>query len=208
MTTLFEGILLGLSLSFIFGFGPAFFALIQTGIYRGFWSGVLLAFGIFLNDVAIVVLGLLGSVNVISGSENYQLMGIIGGGVLIIFGVVTYNRKDLSSNQQKNGNEDLHGLIYIVKGFLLNLLNPFVWIFWLTVIVSATASYKADVYNLTLFFSSTLGVVLISDIFKVFTASRIKHFLTDKFLIMINKIAGGALILFGSFLILRAIFQF
>ena len=208
MTTLFEGILLGLSLSFIFGFGPAFFALIQTGIYRGFWSGVLLAFGIFLNDVAIVVLGLLGSVNVISGSENYQLMGIIGGGVLIIFGVVTYNRKDLSSNQQKNGNEDLHGLIYIVKGFLLNLLNPFVWIFWLTVIVSATASYKADVYNLTLFFSSTLGVVLLSDIFKVFTASRIKHFLTDKFLIMINKIAGGALILFGSFLILRAIFQF
>jgi len=61
MNALIEGTILGLSLAFLFGFGPAFFALIQTGIHRGFWAGVLLAIGIIINDLVIVVLSLLGS---------------------------------------------------------------------------------------------------------------------------------------------------
>jgi threonine/homoserine/homoserine lactone efflux protein len=208
MNALYEGIILGFTLAFVFGFGPAFFALIQTAIHRGFWSGILLAFGIFLNDLVIVVLGLLGSVNVIKGSENYQLMGIIGGAVLIIFGIVTYTRKKASKGSDANGNGNPHGLIFIVKGFLLNLLNPFVWIFWLTVIVSATATYKANTNSLMLFFGGTLGVVLFSDIFKVFMASKLTNFINDKFLNRINKLAGIALVLFGAFLIVRAVFGF
>lgn len=208
MNALYEGIILGFTLAFVFGFGPAFFALIQTAIHRGFWSGILLAFGIFLNDLVIVVLGLLGSVNVIKGSENYQLMGIVGGAVLIVFGIVTYTRKKTSKTSNANGNGNPHGLIFIVKGFLLNLLNPFVWIFWLTVIVSATATYKANTNSLILFFGGTLGLVLITDILKVFTATKITTFLTDTFLIRINKFAGVALVLFGAFLIIRAVFDF
>ncbi len=208
MHALYEGIILGLSLAFIFGFGPAFFALVQTALHRGFWAGVLLAFGIFLNDLIIVVLGLLGSVNVIKGSENYQLMGIIGGMLLIIFGIVTISRKKLNTSSEEDNSNNLHSLVYIGKGFVLNLLNPFVWIFWLTVIVSATASYKADTFSLMLFFSGTLGVVLITDILKVFMASKLSVFVTDKFLILINKLAGVGLVLFGLFLILRGVFGF
>lgn len=208
MQALYEGIILGFTLAFVFGFGPAFFALIQTAIHRGFWAGIMLAFGIFLNDLVIVILGLVGSVNVISGSENYKLMGIIGGALLTIFGVFTYLRKASSKENNKNGNGNPHGLIYVGKGFLLNLLNPFVWIFWLTVIISATATYKADSHSLTLFFAGTLGVVIITDISKVFMAARLKTLLTDNFLILINKIAGIALVLFGLFLILRAVFGF
>lgn len=208
MNALYEGIILGFTLAFVFGFGPAFFALIQTAIHRGFWSGILLAFGIFLNDLVIVVLGLLGSVNVIKGSENYQLMGMIGGAVLIVFGIVTFTRKSASKDSGSNGNGNPHGLIFIVKGFLLNLLNPFVWVFWLTVIVSATATYKANTNSLMLFFGGTLGVVLLTDIFKVFAASKLTTMLTDNFLNRVNKIAGVALVLFGLFLILRAVLGF
>lgn len=208
MNALFEGVLLGLTLAFIFGFGPAFFALIQTAVHRGFFAGVMLAFGIFLNDLVIVILGLLGSVNVIGGSENFKLLGIIGGSVLVIFGIVTYGRKATVKEAEEKENGEPHRLIYVAKGFLLNLTNPFVWIFWISVVVSATASYKADTYDLTLFFSGILGVVLITDVLKVFTASRLTRFLTDKFLIMINKIAGTALFIFGLFLVFRAIYQF
>ena len=208
MHALYEGIILGFSLAFIFGFGPAFFALIQTALHRGFWAGVLLAFGIFLNDFVIVLLGLVGSVNVISGSENYQLMGIIGGGLLIIFGIVTFLRKRKTEKEKSNGNGNPHAFIYIGKGFLLNLLNPFVWIFWFTVIVSATASYKADTYLLSLFFGGTLGVVLVTDITKVFMAAKLKSLLTEKFLDLVNKIAGISLAVFGLFLILRATIGF
>ncbi len=208
MNALFEGAALGLSLAFIFGFGPAFFALIQTALHRGFWQGVLLAFGIFLNDLTVVVLALLGSVSLIRGLENYKLLGIIGGSLLIIFGIITFRRKQLTKHSKEDKSDDNHHFIYIGKGFLLNLANPFVWLFWITVAMSATATYKADTYSLTLFFATALGIILITDILKVFTASRLKYLLTDRFLVMINKIAGTGLFLFGIFLIVRAVVGF
>jgi threonine/homoserine/homoserine lactone efflux protein len=208
MNAIFEGAALGLSLAFIFGFGPAFFALIQTALNRGFWQGALLAFGIFINDLFVVVLALLGSVSLIKGSENYKLMGIIGGSLLVIIGIFTLRRKQLAKHKAHYQKDENHAIIYIGKGVLLNLANPFVWLFWLTVVVGATATYKADTYSLTLFFSTALGIIFITDLFKVFTASQLTAFLTEKFLVLINKIAGVGLILFGIFLIIRAVFDF
>jgi threonine/homoserine/homoserine lactone efflux protein len=153
MNALIEGSILGLSLAFIFGFGPAFFALIQTAIHRGLGAGLLLAFDIFLNDLVVVVLAMFGAVSLVSGSENYKLMGIIGGSLLVIFGIVTYRRKAMVKETEEKENGEPHGLIYVAKGFLLNLANPFVWLFWLSVAVSAAAGYKADTYDLILFFS-------------------------------------------------------
>lgn len=208
MNALYEGAALGLSLAFIFGFGPAFFALIQTALHRGFWQGVLLAFGIFLNDLVVVVLSLLGSVSIIQGSENYKLLGIIGGSLLIIFGIIAFRRKQITRHSNEEKKDENHAIIYIGKGFLLNLANPFVWLFWVTVAMSATATFKAETYSLVVFFAAALGMILITDILKVFTASRLKKLLTDRFLILINKIAGGGLILFGMFLIIRAVIGF
>jgi len=208
MNALFEGAALGLSLAFIFGFGPAFFALIQTALNRGFWQGVFMAFGIFLNDITVVVLALLGSVTLLKGSENYKLLGIIGGSLLIIFGLVTLMRKQVAKHKTEEQPINNRVVIYVGKGFLLNLANPFVWLFWLTVVVGATATYKADTYSLTLFFAAALSIIFMSDILKVFTASRIKFLLTENFLIVINKVAGFGLILFGIFLIIRAVMGF
>ena len=208
MNALYEGILLGFSLAFIFGFGPVFFAEIHTALHRGFWSGVLMAFGVFINDLMVVVLILLGTVSVAGNMESYKFFGIIGGSLLIIFGVVTYRKKVVVQNVDTNENNNKPRFLYFVKGFVLNLANPFVWLFWVSVVVSATATYHADTYKLTLFFSGALGMVLLADILKVFTASKLKHFLTEKFLITINKIAGIALFGFGVYLIIRSIITF
>lgn len=208
MNALFEGAILGLSLAFIFGFGPAFFALMQTAINRGFWQGVMLAFGIFLNDLTVVILALLGSVTLIKGSENYKLLGIIGGSLIIIFGIFALTRKQLAKHKSEKQPINNNIILYVGKGFLLNLANPFVWLFWLTVVVSATATYKANTTSLTIFFATALGIIFSTDILKVFTASRLKYLLTEKFLIILNKVAGVGLIIFGVFLIVRAVLGF
>ncbi len=202
-----EGTILGLSLAFLFGFGPAFFALIQTGIYRGFLPGILLAFGIFLNDLLIVTLSLLGATSIMGGVENFTVIGIIGGALLVVFGVVTYRKKtEVEDAEDKANIKSPRPLVYIGKGFLLNAVNPFVWIFWISIIVGITARYNADTSKLIIFFSGTLSIVLLTDIIKTFAASQFKRFVTDKFLIMINKVAGIAITGFGIFLILRSIF--
>lgn len=210
MGPLIEGIILGLTLAVFFGFGPALFALLQTTIHRGFLSGLFLAIGIFLSDLALVSLCFLGAIQIISKPENNLAFAIISGSVLIIFGIVTYTRKvRLNNSAETNGKTPWLGT-YIFKGFFLNIANPFVWIFWMGVVVAMTANYEADVKSLYIFFSATLLTVLSTDILKCFASYKIKKFLTPKIMLWINRVAGIGLVLFGLYLIIKAfvIFQF
>ena len=201
-----EGTALGFSLAFLFGFGPAFFALIQTSIFRGFWPAVLLAIGIILNDAAIISLIALGATEILSDVDSYKTIGILGGTLLMIFGVVTYSRSNNIERKEENIGADIPGSwVYLTKGFALNLVNPFVWIFWLGVVVGITARFSAEASDVFTFFAGTLSIVFITDILKAFLAAKLKSYLSDKFLILINKIAGLALFGFGIFLIIRSI---
>ena len=96
-----EGIFLGLTLAIFFGFGPALFALLQTSMHRGFLSGVWLAVGIFLSDLALVALCFMGAIQIISKPENNLAFAIISGIILIVFGIVTYTRKVYISKEDE-----------------------------------------------------------------------------------------------------------
>ena len=209
MHPLIEGLILGLTLAIFFGFGPALFALIQTSIHRGFWSGFLLAVGIFLSDLAVVGLCFFGAIQIITKPENHLAFGLFSGGILIIFGIVTYSHKiHIDENNKEIKPKPPRPIIYILKGFFLNIANPFIWIFWMGVVVAITANYGAEIRPLVLFFSVTLLTVLGTDVLKCFGAYKIKRYLTPKIMTGVNRIAGIGLVLFGLFLIFRVIFDF
>ena len=91
MHPLIQGAILGLTLSALLG--PALFTLLQTSIHRGLKSGIFLAFGIFLSDVSVVYLAFLGALQLISQRSNYLIAGILGGSILIGFGLYTFLHK-------------------------------------------------------------------------------------------------------------------
>ena len=208
MGPLIEGVILGLTLATFFGFGPALFALLQTTIHRGFTSGLMLAIGIFLSDLVLVGLCFVGAIQIISKPENNLAFGIISGIVLIIFGIVTYTRPIQANNSGEIKVKTPWLGTYIFKGFFLNIANPFVWIFWIGVVVGITANYEADVRSLYIFFSATLLTVLSTDILKCFASYKIKRFLTPKIMLWINRVAGIGLVLFGLYLIIKAFITF
>jgi len=209
MGPLLEGVILGFTLAVFFGFGPALFALLQTTIHRGFLPGLFLAIGIFLSDLVLVGLCFVGAIQIISKPENNLAFGIISGVVLIIFGVVSYTRKvEFDKNKKVNSKNRAWLIAYSLKGFFLNIANPFVWIFWMGVVVGITANYEGDKYAVIVFFSATLLTVLSTDILKCFASYKIKRFLTQKIVQRINHIAGIGLVLFGLFLISKAIIAF
>ena len=211
MNALIEGIILGLTLSLVFGFGPALFALIQTSIHRGFWSGAQLALGIFLSDLLLVSLGFFGAVKIFYRPDNQYYFGIIGGLLLIVFGIVTYTRKVFiaSEERENSAQTDKPGpLTFILKGFFINITNPFVWIFWMGVVVGITANYKRDIIDLVIFFSAALGMIFSVDILKCFSAYRIKKYLHPRYIVWINRVAGVGLSLFGAYLIVKTLTGF
>lgn len=206
MHPLFQGAILGLTLSALLG--PALFTLLQTSIHRGLKSGVFLAFGIFLSDASVVYLAFLGALQLISQSNNYLIAGMIGGAILIGFGIYTFLHKiNIDAN---NNNLDIKvpgPLTYILKGFFLNIMNPFVWFFWISAMVGVSANYGADKHGIMFFFVGTLSTVFGSDVLKVFIAHRIKSHLNTKILVRVNHFVGLLLILFGVFLIVKVFFK-
>lgn len=219
MTIFFEGAIIGLTLALIMGFGPSFFTLIQTSISRGFKSAMLLDFGIVLNDIMIVTLMMMTNVQFnIKGERGLIYAGISAGIILIIFGVYTYTlspKKIIHISENNNNsierlNEKFDDApkwyVYISKGFLINVFNPFVWIFWITCVASASSSYGGDKKSLIIFFAGVFVIAFFIDILKALGAYSLKKFFTEKMLKILNRITGIALIASAIYIIVRVIF--
>ncbi len=207
MHPLLQGIILGLTLSALLG--PALFTLLQTSIHRGLKSGIILAFGIFLSDVSVVYLALLGALQLINQKNNYMIAGLVGGLILIGFGIYTFLHKIHIDENNKAIEVRVAGpLTYVLKGYFLNIMNPFVWFFWISAVVGVSSTYGDDKHGIILFFIGTLSTVFGSDVLKVFIANRIKEKLKANILVRVNHFVGLLLIVFGVFLIIRVFFNF
>jgi threonine/homoserine/homoserine lactone efflux protein len=207
LSVLIQGILLGLTIAILMG--PAFFTLIQTSIHRGFRSGLFFALGVLLSDTTIVTLCVLGLSQLISG--NNKLFGIIGGIILIIFGVFTFTRKieSFAKDDNDNGNNKPAFFTFILKGYFLNIANPILIFFWMGVtggVISGAGTGPGELFkHVMTFFSGALLTIFSTDMLKCFIANKIKTYLNPKVLIIINHTIGVILVLFGIFLILRVV---
>lgn len=204
MHPLLQGIILGFTLATLLG--PALFTLLQTSINRGMKSGLFLALGIFLSDVSVVVLAYLGALQLLNQKQNYLIAGIIGGLILIGFGLYTfYHKVHINDDTRQLEVKAAGPLTYILKGYFLNIMNPFVWFFWISAMVTVSSNYGDDKHGVATFFVGTLATVLLTDVLKVFISHKIRQRLNVRLLATINHILGVVLIGFGLFLIVRAI---
>lgn len=222
----FDAIVFGLALAFVFGFGPAFFALIQTSIHRGFRSAAWFAVGVFLNDVVMVALCILTSIKVVTDNEFLFCLG--AGIVLILFGVFTFIKKVKEDNFEKLSEDSLEKIkertdeilvkkhhnaiqedktpkwfVFLGKGFALNILNPFVWFFWFSSVAVTAGNLDGNKPMVFLFFGIVLATSLSCDLLKAKGASFLKRFFNSKRLNIMNKLVGCGLILFGVYFIVK-----
>jgi threonine/homoserine/homoserine lactone efflux protein len=204
--TLVQGIVLGFTVAVIIG--PAFFTLIQTSIHRGFRQGVLLAIGIFFSDLTLVFLCSLGATQVVYEPKQKMILGVVSGIVLILYGAFTFNRKVHDPEDETVQPEKLpKHFTYVAKGFFLNFANPFIWIFWVSVVGAVSSTYSDRFTSMVIFLSGTLATMLMTDIVKSFIANKIKKILSIKFMTWLNRVVGIVLIVFGIFMMLRVLFD-
>ena len=200
-----EGIGLGITLAILTG--PAFFALLQTSIRNGYKSGIAFAIGVFISDTTLISLSYLGALNLFSNPKNNFIIGIIGGTILIMSGIFNIFQKHPLDLQK--GGEGVEKLlptkttlpVSALKGFAINLINPFVIIFWIGVVSVESTRYKFSSADVVALFTASLFTVLSTDILKSLAANKITAFLHPKILLWVNRIAGVILIISGMSLI-------
>lgn len=203
----FSGVLFGLSLAF--ALGPALFSLIQTSIKRGFRSGLYFSIGIFASDLTILFLFFWGISSIITAQSNQMLLGIIGSGVLIFFGIFTFLKKpeidDAGENGETMTTQNSSPLKYIAKGFVLNVTNPAVWLIWGAITTFGTSSYPGLYWYNIIFLFGVLFTIFTTDIIKCFIAGQIKQFLRPRIVSFINHAIGILLIIFGIIMFINVL---
>jgi len=123
-------------------------------------------------------------------------VGSVGGMVLIAFGVASLVKRDGISTEQETKVSQFGRIRYLVKGIMINVFNPIMWFFWLTIAGTIQLNF-ASAHERLSFFAATLTTVLLTDILKAALASRLREILTARFINLFNKVVGIALLLFG-----------
>ena len=205
-------ILIGLFLAVIVNMGPAFITLVQTSLHRGARSAAWFAIGVILNDAMVISLCILTSVQVVMRSQFEASLACIGAGnILLLFGIFTYRRKvkgreemieKRSQEIMKNASDKPAWFVFLGKGFVLNILNPFVWIFWFSAVAMVAGNMGGNKLSTIVFFAIVLGTTLAVELLKAWGASRLKKFLNPDRTALMNKIAGVLLMLCGAYFII------
>lgn len=209
---MFWAIFIGLFLSLVVNLGPAFITLVQTSIHRGFRSAAWFATGVILNDAMIVLLCILTSVQVVMHSSFEVALACIGAGlILFLFGIFTYRRKVEGQEERiekrtqeimKEHSDKPAWFVFLGKGFVLNLLNPVVWVFWFSAVAMVAGNMGGNKVSTLVFFAIILGTTWVLEMMKAWGAARLKKFFNPKRTVLMNRITGVLLMLCGAYFII------
>lgn len=194
---IFEGIVLGLILAAMLG--PIFVALTQTAIEKGSKAGLTVAAGIWVSDILFILCTYF-FINKISGIVEDQSfkywMGLSGGFILITFGLGAFFKKQSEKLEIERFSAKNY-FSFFSKGFLVNTINPFTFIFWITIISTKVFARKLSQQEVLTFLTTIFFMIMFTDSLKVLLAKVIRNKLQPKHISWFTKISGASLVVFG-----------
>ncbi len=197
MEPLIKGIIAGITISLMIG--SIFLALADITISKGWRSGMAYIAGILVADLVFIYL-VETIFNRLSFEELKTPITLIGGAVLILFGVVTFVSKVNLKSPDVASVKTILGAFF--KGITLNIFNPFVVFWWITMYTTIAINYPSKVSKV-LFYGGILAMVFLFDVVKMRFSYYLKQHLTATTLQQLKKIVGVCLIGFGTFMLTR-----
>lgn len=197
---LLKGITLGLLLSI--SVGPVMFSIIKQSLNNGHAGGMAFIIGVAASDLTMVLISNVFTQLFSTVSSHKTEIGIAGSVFLISVGLFFVFFKKIEVNEQgqqvfiKFRKRDYAKIAF--SGYLMNTLNPAVFLFWLTV---STTFINHTLQQKLVLFIACLALVFSADIAKVMLAGKIRKKLTPHNIHIINRVNGIILIGFGMALI-------
>lgn len=197
---------LAISLLLIFSVGPVIFTIIKQSINHGRRGGFSFVTGVWLSDVIWVVLSVSFS-EAIKTLLNFKIpIGIAGCLFLIGMGIYfAFIKKikprrlqepvEIAGDEITPSGKYTNYFAIFTSGFIINTLNPAVISFWVLMAASLASVYSFN--HQVIIFCTCLGVNMLSDIGKVLGAGSLGKKLSDRNILLINRISGILYLVFG-----------
>jgi threonine/homoserine/homoserine lactone efflux protein len=210
LAPIIKGLLLGLILSI--SLGPVIFAILKQSITNGRKAGYLFVAGVSTSDIGLLLIANIFTNIFLLVLDHKAFIAMAGAGFLLLLGLYTLFFKKIKIESDENGEEKVFRkrdyLGIYISGFLMNTLNPSVFIFWFawTAAIGASAAETNNpVQYKFIVFATCLVFLLLSDLIKVALASRLRPSLTEKNLIWINRLSAIIILVFSAALFIGAL---
>jgi threonine/homoserine/homoserine lactone efflux protein len=194
-----KGITFGLLLSI--SVGPVLFSIIKQSLNNGLYGGLAFVIGVSTSDISLVLVSNTFT-RLFESLKIYKTeVGVAGCIFLVSLGIYFLFFKKVTVNEQGTQVFKFRKRDYakiFLSGFVMNTLNPSVFIFWIT---TSTAVINHNVQQRIVIFITCLTWMLGTDILKVILAGKIRNRLTPHNIHILNRINGIILVVFGIALI-------
>ena len=195
-----EGLTFGLLTAFLLG--PVFFTLLKNAIQFGRNAGIATALGIIASDIIVISICFLATASLLESIKTEPIVKAIGASILLFMGIrfMFWPSQDIAKETKTNQKGSLG---YFIQGFLVNGVNPFVFVVWIGYITIGKNSYGGN--ELILFLAFILVGIFVTDVAKSFLAHRIRPYLKPTYLKKAYQIIGFVLVGFAVRLIVVAL---
>ena len=192
---------LGFFLAFMLG--PAFFVLIETSIEKGFRAATFFDLGVIFSDIIFILIAYFSSYQLLENINNQPGLYVFGGTLLSLYGASNFIKKTTTQTTTIKEKNQTNYTGLFVKGFLLNIINIGVLVFWLGLVIVVTPNLGGNYKRVIVFFSTLIVSYFLTDLIKILLAKRMKAYLKKDNIIKAKKALGILIFVFGLFLIIK-----
>jgi len=197
---------LGFMLSLVF-IGPIFFLLIETSFTRGPKHALSLDFGVITADLLCIIAAYYASADIVELIDKHPGFYRITSILILVYGIIMLATK---TKMHLPGEEKIISQNYFktfLNGFLLNILNVGVILFWLVTVIGVRNQYP-NTETLIIYLAIVIATYLLIDLAKIFLAKQFHYKLTQRLANNIRKGVGVVLIIFSFFIFLQSFKMF
>lgn len=197
---------LAISLLLIFSVGPVIFTTIKQTINHGRRGGFSFITGVWVSDIIWIILSN-GFSEVIKKLLVFEVpIGIAGCCFLIGMGIYfAFIKKikprrlqeavEIAGDEYTPTGKKTNYFAIMSSGFIINTINPGVisfWVFW-----AATLAAGSNLNQRIIIFATCMGINMLADVGKVMGAGYIGKKLSDRVILIINRVSGALYLVFA-----------
>jgi threonine/homoserine/homoserine lactone efflux protein len=202
-------IFLGIVLSFTIG--PVFFTIIEVSVSKGFKAAVFFNIGVVFSEIVFFAIAYASTSSLLESIQDNPSWKILGGVLLFFYAGITllgmYQDKEEQEYKVDSTAVSPNLLKNMIKGFLLNIINFAVLVFWILIVANYGPEFKETQYKMVVFFFVVVGTYFTIDLGKIYLAQQLKRSLTKQIISKIKIAVNTIILIIGVVLIFKGFFE-
>ena len=210
MTDFLPAIFLGIILAFTIG--PVFFTILEISVSKGFRAAVFFNIGVVFSEIVFFAIAYASTSSLLESIQENPSWKILGGVLLSFYAGITLlgiyqNKTEEGPYSIDPGSESPNLIKNMVRGFLLNIINFAVLVFWILIVANYGPGFQDTEYKMFLFFLTIVGTYFSIDLGKIYLAQQLKSSLTRVVITKIKIVVNSVILIIGIVLIFKGFFE-